>query len=815
MRQKIKEILSQVFVFLTIFLFAVLIYRINNPYSYLGLENRILFVLISLAVVLLYLYLEESKNRNRLLSFIRVTISRSRESKLVRSIESLWERSPSLIRARVSKVMPVLYTYLHKMSAYMLKQDPKQVVSHAFLGMLLIVTLESVIPQLSLGWARTPVMITTVALGTVTFYLNRDKLYEIENEAVQEELEENKRKIEFAEKYPRIYRLWGVRWIGKWVYKEGRFYILILVGILVLFTLIKAPYFDVSFTGEHTMKYNAYVEPAKYMYENNNPFINQKMYTADPVNRPEGIYHTFGKIPLLEWGLLATYTLMPFNSLEVNTRLFTHFIGILILIFAYTFFKDRFSKGQSLIILFLMAINPIISFTTFVTVEDSLLLLFTFISLNYISKYLKENQISHLFFSGLFFGIGVASKYSIILWLVPIVTLLLFFNKKKDVHYLVKSLGIFVTLGMLPTFAFRTSLRYLPTDILVSIFHFAIWVLIFILLYVFITKKESIMDKIVDGIIKNKVFFVGIIISVFFLGIVFLYTTKAYLLFNEFLTDSTLIFNWDMYNHILNKQLKPYMTENVYYLGLIGFVFSLFMPQKQRILLLSFFTGASFYWIMASKVIFFHNYYTNIIMITFCLSVGIMIYQIAISYNNKNIFVIIMLLFSLLIVPVSYDANIERLSKERADQESFMQVAQYLIENTGKNEIYIDDSSLLTLTILTGRSRIDESKLIHDEIKESINKIGFSETMNEYNISYVITSHKTPRYERYVNLFTDEQLDSVSSRRRDIILSKLDSDYHYFSDTDRRNKLIEEHKIKDKFILEKEIGPYKIFAFAN
>lgn len=246
MRQELRKILARVFIALLIFLIGVVIYKASNPYAYPGLENRILFVLVPSGIVLLYLYLEERETRNRLFSVIRVTIGRLHESKFMRFCEGIWERSPSSIRTRVSKVLAVLYTYLHKMSGYMLKQDPKEVVSYAFLTMLLIVALQSIFPQPSLEWAMTPVMIVAVVLGVFTFYLNRDKLGEIEDEARQEKLEENLRKMEFGEKYPRINRVWGVRWIAKGVYKEGGWYsggLTLIVGIyfFVQFSMFQYP----------------------------------------------------------------------------------------------------------------------------------------------------------------------------------------------------------------------------------------------------------------------------------------------------------------------------------------------------------------------------------------------------------------------------------------------------------------------------------------------------------------------------------------------------------------------------------------------
>jgi len=288
-----------------------------------------------------------------------------------------------------------------------------------------------------------------------------------------------------------------------------------------------------------------------------------------------------------------------------------------------------------------------------------------------------------------------------------------------------------------------------------------------------------------------------------------------YELSNEFLTDPKLIFNWDMYNHMFNKQFKPYMTEKIFYLGLFGLILSLFLGlKKQRVALLSFLFGSLVYWVLASKVIFFHNYYTHIIMITFCLSIGVLTCFFSKLFRNKYLFIFFLILVGLLIFPTSYNANTQRLRKEK-DDNYLERVAQFLIENTNEGEIYIDNSNLLTLTLMTGRPRIEESELLNKEIISSVQKIGFSKTMEKYNISYLVTLEKEPRYERYVSLFTEQELKSVSYRRSDIIKSRLYPDYEYFPDIDIRNKIIELQNIKDKFVLEREIGPYKLFTFKN
>ncbi len=668
-------------------------------------------------------------------------------------------------------------------------------ISYAFLGLLLILAVQAIAPGF-LEWGKNQFIVAVVALGTIIFYLNRDKLDEIEDET-------------------RANKIWGVKGIGRWINTEGWIYVLILFLIIVMFTAIKAPYFNVSFTSEHTMKYNAYVEPAKYMSELNDPFHFQKKYLAEPVNNPQGIFKNFENLPLLEWGLFLTYKAFPNNSLEFNTRIFTHLLGIIILIFAYIFFRKWLSKTQSLLIVFLMAINPIINKTSFDTVEDSLLVIFAFISLVYLSKFIQNHQIINLFFAGLFFGIGNIIKYSLFLWLAPIDFILLVYYSKNIDNFL-KNYGILILLSLIPIISFKTSLRYLPTNAILSILGFLIWIGIFILIYSLLIKYEKRIDEIMLSIVKNKIFSFGIIIFIILSGSLFYYINNLYIFSNEFLTDSTLISNSGMYNYMLNKQFQPYMTENVYYLGLIGFLFSLFFGlKKQRILLFAFLMGSFIYWVSASKVIFFHNYYTNVIMITFDLSIAIMFNNFGKSLKNIRLLIITLLLLIIFLFPSSYDANIKRLSGEKY-QDYIHQAAQYLTENTNENEIYIDDSYLLTLTILTNRARIEESGLLQNEsIRNSVSEIGFSDTMKKYNISYVITTRKTPMFEKYVNLFTDEDLESVTYRRTDIILSILDKNYQYFSDNERRNQLIKEYNVKEKFFLEKEIGPYKFFRFVD
>ncbi len=705
------------------------------------------------------------------------------------------------------------------------KLNIKETISYLFLFSLFLVTLTS----LNFSFiAETPFLntiqdflkansafITAFAIisGLVTFWLNRDKINEgVEEEQKKEKEEEERRKEDFPAKFPKANKVPVIRNIVRWCYREGWWSIIILLLIFIMFTAIKAPYLGVSFTGEHSMKYNSHVEPAKYMYERNDPFWYQLRYKVDPVNNPQGIRENFGSsLPVMEWGLFLTYKLFPKNSLEFNTRLFTNFLGVLILFFAYIFFREWFSKKQSLLILFLIAINPIISFVSFVTVHDVWTLVFTFLSLIFLSKYIKKENISNLFYAGLFFGIGVAVKISIFLWLFPLIFIILIFNSKNLNQFIVNT-GIITILSLAPFIAHRTSLRNLPTETLPSILNFILWIMFFILIYYLLKKYHQKLDQFINLFLKRKIFASISFIIILLGGFYFLEITGLSGRSSEFLTDSTLIFYWDMYENMLSNQFKPYMTESIFYLGLIGFIFTfLFLTRKYKIILLSFLFGSFIYWIIASKPMFFHNYYTGIIMITFALSAGIMFYMLSKVFKNKIIAFTIIILLGLLTFPSSYNANVERLKKERFNINYLNQLSNFLIENTKENEMHMGPN-ILALT--TGRSQ--PSGLNHHyEIKKSIQLIGFEKTMEKYNISYLITTGGPPDYERLVNLFTEEALESTSYRRNDIIRSRLDKNYQYFSDKDIRGKIIEEKNIKEKFFLEEEIGPFKIFGFKD
>jgi 4-amino-4-deoxy-L-arabinose transferase-like glycosyltransferase len=609
----------------------------------------------------------------------------------------------------------------------------------------------------------------------------------------------------------------------RWGYKEGFALSLGLVLILSIFIAIKVPYFDKTPTGHHNTKYMTHVDPARNMYENNNPFRMQKKYRVDPVNNPKGLINNFGRPPLNEWGLLTTFYLFPENSIIFNTHIFTCFLGVLILIFAYSFFKKWLPKTQTIIIIYLMAINPIINFASYITVQDSWLIIITFLTLISLTNYLKQKEDKKLLTTSLLFGIGTIIKPSIFLWLTPIVSIIIFLKNKK-IATTIREITTIILIVLFSIILYAKVWPYsLPTNSLLFALKLIIMAIVYYSIYLMIKKlNNKKVELFIQKAIRNK----GLLISLFFSLILIVFSffqiTNINRFSGDFLTDSELIFNWKVYYHMLNVQFKSYLSESIFYIGIIGIFISIFLYRiyKRRLfILLSFGVGSLFYWVAASKSIFFHSYYTNIIVITFLISASLLFYILILTAKNNKIKILYLLLIFIIISPGAYKATANQLMKEK-DLVYVEKLNEYLTKKVQEDELLIDERwSFNYVTIMTGIPKTNIPKLNQDKIKESIKEQGFAQAMQKYKIKYIITENKEPLYEKYLTLFLNEKeiasinKDTIKTERTDLIEEKINSTKKVT--TADIKDLIKKYNIEEKFKLEKKIGPYKIFSFQN
>jgi len=128
--------------------------------------------------------------------------------------------------------------------AFKIKQIPEAVrdkssmiyyFSHFFLLSLIIIVLNQFLKRQFIIDFMPEITIVSIALGFLTFYAHRNKVErEIEDEKIDEEKKEKKRYNVFGDKFPRLNKIPLLRRFARWMYKEGWWYIVGLILIVVL-----------------------------------------------------------------------------------------------------------------------------------------------------------------------------------------------------------------------------------------------------------------------------------------------------------------------------------------------------------------------------------------------------------------------------------------------------------------------------------------------------------------------------------------------------------------------------------------------------
>lgn len=668
-----------------------------------------------------------------------------------------------------------------------------------------------------------PILILiSIFSGFILFYANRNKIEtEIENEHAAEQEAEQKRSAEFSEKFPKINKILIFRSITKWCYKEGWGYSLVIILILSFFVGLRFPYLNLSFTGTHNMKYAAYIEPAKHMLENG-LLWNQLKYQADPIVLPEGKFDTFGQYPLIEWGVVAVNKIFPFYSMEFNTRVFMTLLGVILLLLIYQFLKEFLVKKQILLIILLLSSNVIFQFFTYVTVLDPINLIFLFSSLILLISGIKKDDPKKLFLSGIIAGIGISVKIHTIIFCFPIFFLFLFFYKKIREEKRISYLFIIFPNFLLQTILFRISFRYLPRN-------FALYLSIFILLIiiqVYIYRKIAVISDNFERIFKERIRLFYSLIGLGLITIVCLVFTLDWIraLLKDFVTDKYLIFNWNMYTTFLNRY-KEWVTPFVYYFSpFLLYIIFLSKNKKIKLLIYSFTISSFVYLVLTSKVVYFHEYYNHIIVISFIFLFSFIYY---LTKLNKSLFskIFIKLILLLLIIIISHQSIKQIDAKLSIEKPEMKTVSEYLYKNLKEDQFFIYSADISTAIgfysnrySLTETLSLDYDKELVDLIKKDLkNNIPFGQVMQKYKISLYLTQH-SPKSKNndFSYLFSSKKTtsDQKTSERTTLILC-VENDICTSNDRflDEAGFYVFEKNIKPYLRLIQKIDNYYVYRF--
>jgi len=585
--------------------------------------------------------------------------------------------------------------------------------------------------------------------------------------------------------------------------KKEIIYSVLFVLILLLFLYIKLPYFENSLTEDRFIKYQESVEPALNMLHSGNLIEFKYNYLANPLNTAP--IKTINHLPVYEYGLLLTYKLLPFNSLESNTHLFAFLIGCLFLLSVYLFSNTIFPKPFSTILVLILALSPIVNYSSFLIVGDTLMLSFLFFSLLSLQKY-KEKPSNKLFFTAsLLFALAILTKVSAVLIAIP---LLLFFFL-KDEKEKSKSGSKLIVFSILTVFIVAISLLFLRNFMsyfILSLLGLIIGLTIICLL----SNKSSVLTNKIQQIIK-KLNRNNITKSISWTILLAIIAYSYYYLYNNYLggtlTNSFSIFNLEIYNKLI-QDLISYLTPQVFFPALLGIV-SLFViktDKKIKTILLAFLISSFTYWVLLSRILFFHDYYQLIIIFAFCLFFSYFVYSLSKIFQDKTSGIIFIVLFLLLLLPSSFQHSREVISPEAKEAK---QAAEYLSSILNENQYFISGGTAQILSLYAQRNHVQLWDLKTDKIADEIKTKGFGKTLNELNITYFVTTNQQPEYIRIIALYDKNfQVDPD----RDLIIKYLLGDkqttYDAYEDRVMIVKLLELNK---NFVPVKSIGKYNFF----
>jgi hypothetical protein len=201
----------------------------------------------------------------------------------------------------------------------------------------------------------------------------------------------------------------------------------------------------------------------------------------------------------------------------------------------------------------------------------------------------------------------------------------LLYYRKNFISFITNSILV-ILLSILPIIILKTSISILPSNNALGVTLVLIWILFLFFVYYFFNKFYKATLKTIKYIFTKKILTALSLIITTIGVLIFIKYSGLSDFSNEFLTDNKLIFNFELYKYMLLEQFKKYMNNYIFYLGGIG-LFILFFTKKNiyKVITIAFLIGSLTYWIAASKVIFFHRYYTLIFMLLFSLASSIFI----------------------------------------------------------------------------------------------------------------------------------------------------------------------------------------------
>ena len=642
------------------------------------------------------------------------------------------------------------------------------VTPYFFLAVLIILAINQFFKLEVITLRNVHLTVLGIFFGFFAFYSNRNRIeHELESEKQKEEEEEKERGEEFEYRFPRINSIWGLRSIVKWMYKEGWAYFL---GLILIFLFLNHyPHMTQLFIDNYNSeKYASYIPTAEKMIELKNPFyFSNPSYTKLYENINSQKFQSFWEFPLFFWYLAFFLSFKSFIGFELVVRLGMFFLGLILIILVYNFFKIFFSKKFTLFGTLLFSLSPVFSILARLTTFDTMALIFFLGSIIFYKN--KKENLSLLFLSVSFlnklsFGL-IGGVFYIVLFSIE----KKYFNIIKMILYISSSFILF-------------KLLISPVAKFYSSFFLSSYLIIFFILFMFLNlvylkKIELRLLKINQISCRNKYLLLVFSLILSITGL-FLWRTNLSNLIPEFLSSGGLLFNWEFYGVLFKRILLASPSFINIFMPIVLFTSFIFYAMKRKYFL-SFFISGMVYFIIASKSIRYAIYYNHIFVVLLTL-LFVFFIQFILKINRNDKFTVLTIFVLSLILIFNFSDDNKEVFEPHPKLAYFESLIEFIENNTKLDDkILITESEFIPLYLYKPRAYIlitgikntpDENYL--SNIKEEIRIKGFYNVLAGYNVTYLITSTYDNNLNNLIYLF-DPELNQDIFVRENLILYSL------------------------------------------
>ena len=542
--------------------------------------------------------------------------------------------------------------------------NEKEFVKYVFLFLLILITLSSLKfeqitfitkPLLEIQFQLT---ITTIILGAITFYQNKQVIEQIEEEQTIEEKEEQKRAEEFDKKYPKLSKVPVLNFFSNKIYKEGIFYSIIFilcVGSFLGFGMIHLGQF---MTADEPKWVNTRVPQ---LYEGLTEMDWGKTYIND---KP-------GVLPAFLSGFVNFF--LDHDEYKSQPLIYENYLfwwrlpilifNFLMLFLIYHFSKILLGKNLALLSLILISSNPILIGISQIVNPDATLWSTAILCFLNFFLYLKTNKQKYLLYSSVFFGLALVSKYFVTFFYVLFFVILYLeylINLKNKGQFFQRVLHLlkFCLVSMciyfilFPATWINISLLIKGTigaNILLSgIPYFLIF--LFLIFFEIIVLKNKLISKIRSYSLERILLpLIGLLILFVFILFLFNLFTNYSLSIPDVFSD-----NYDKYFLFFLSITQTFLSLTMPVL--IGFLAVFFIVNKkgnkfETLFLLSLFLGI-FLFIVGTILGGFAatTRYQIIIFPFYCVLAAMFFHKL---FKNKKIIPLLLLIFSIFVLTIT------------------------------------------------------------------------------------------------------------------------------------------------------------------